>query len=135
MPRKKPCKICRRWFQPHPRAGSRQKACEDCQAERHRRACARWHEANPHDDKKRRLRAAAKLDDVAEADDPIEAVLWSVVEQAIGPAHGTMIEGIARLLAGTAASQLDLQAYEAPRVPGPVVFHAEADDRGRVRHL
>jgi len=98
MPRKKPCKICRRWFSPHPRAGSRQKACTDCQAERHRRACARWRDANPNYDKNRRLRTAAGLDGAAGADDPIEAVLWGVVEKAVGPAHRTIIEGIARLL-------------------------------------
>ena len=95
---KKPCKICRRWFRPHPRAGARQKVCTDCQAERHRRACARWHEANPNYDKKRRLRAAAGLDAAARADEPIEAILWSVIEQAIGPAHRTVTEAIARLL-------------------------------------
>ena len=32
-------------------------------------------------------RAAAGLDQAGEADDPIEAVLWPVVERAIGPAH------------------------------------------------
>ncbi len=109
MPRKKPCRICRRWFQPHPRAGSRQKVCKDCQGERHRRACARWHEANPNYDKKRRLRAAVGFDDATQADDPIEVVLWAVVEKAIGPAHRTIIEGIARLLIGGARDAVPLE--------------------------
>ena len=109
MSRKKPCRICRRWFMPHPRAGSRQKACTDCQAERHRRACARWHEANPDYDKKRRLRAATGLESAARADDPVEAVLWRVVELAIGPAHRTVIEGIARLLAGSVRDAVPLE--------------------------
>ena len=43
--RKRPCSICRRWFMPHPRAGKRQKVCsrDECQRERHRRACKAWH--------------------------------------------------------------------------------------------
>ena len=44
--RKRPCGICRRWFQPDPRAGDRQHVCDmaTCQAERHRRACAAYNE-------------------------------------------------------------------------------------------
>lgn len=102
MPRKKPCRICRRWFEPHPRAGARQRVCSGCQRERHRRSCADWHARNPDYDKKRRLRDAAGLDHAADADDPIDAVIWPVVERAIGPAHRTVIEAIARLLAGSA---------------------------------
>ncbi len=102
MPRKKPCRICRRWFEPHPRAGARQHVCSGCQRERHRRSCADWHARNPDYDKKRRLRDAAGLDRAADADDPIDAVIWPVVERAIGPAHRTVIEAIARLLASSA---------------------------------
>lgn len=44
--KKRPCRICRRWFRPHPRAGKRQRVCgaEACQRERHRRACRAWRE-------------------------------------------------------------------------------------------
>lgn len=103
MARKRPCKICRRWFQPHPRAGDRQRVCgeADCQRERHRRTCATWHEANPAYDKKRRLKQAAGLDQAGENSEPLDAVVWPVIEAAIGPAHRTVIEGIARLLLRT----------------------------------
>lgn len=39
---KRPCRICRRWFEPEPREGKRQRVCslEACQRERHRRSCA-----------------------------------------------------------------------------------------------
>ena len=58
MARKKPCKICGHWFKPNPRAGSRQKTCNnrDCQRECHRRACAFWHRKNPGYDTEARLR-------------------------------------------------------------------------------
>ncbi len=45
MGKKRPCRICRRWFLPSPRARGRQTTCceTSCQRERHRRACAAWH--------------------------------------------------------------------------------------------
>jgi len=58
MTRKRPCRICRRWFQPHPRAGDRQRVCGEtqCQRERHRRACKAWHSENAAEEKEDRLR-------------------------------------------------------------------------------
>lgn len=58
MVNKRPCRICGKWFQPDPRAGDRQRACSssECQRERHRRACNRWHHENPDYDRERRLR-------------------------------------------------------------------------------
>lgn len=46
--RKKPCSICRKWFTPDRRVGSRQKTCSDeCRKERRRRKQAEWREKNP----------------------------------------------------------------------------------------
>jgi hypothetical protein len=46
--RKRPCKICRKWFMPDPRQIGRQKTCGDplCQKENHRRQCAQWNQKN-----------------------------------------------------------------------------------------
>jgi alkylation response protein AidB-like acyl-CoA dehydrogenase len=57
MTRKRPCQICRKWFQPHSRAGPRQRACgaEPCQQERHRRACEQWRERHPDYDREERF--------------------------------------------------------------------------------
>ena len=45
----RPCLICRTWFHPDPMVGERQHVCGNpaCQKERHRRACARFHEREP----------------------------------------------------------------------------------------
>ena len=47
--RKRPCRMCRRWFYPDPRAGDRQRACSNavCQAARRRKTQANWRAANP----------------------------------------------------------------------------------------
>ncbi len=42
--RKRPCKICRKWFAPHPRLSDRQKTCgtKECQKKWHAKKCAQW---------------------------------------------------------------------------------------------
>lgn len=47
--RKKPCRICRRWFQPDPRVGGRQRACgrPECQTARRQKTQASWRDRNP----------------------------------------------------------------------------------------
>jgi hypothetical protein len=47
MVKKRPCRVCRTWFAPERRVGDRQYVCSrpECQRERHRRNCARWHAA------------------------------------------------------------------------------------------
>ena len=45
---KRPCCICRKWFQPNVRQKGRQKTCNDpvCKKERHRRQCEKWNNTN-----------------------------------------------------------------------------------------
>lgn len=59
-PRKRPCRICARWFWPEPRAGDRQTICGDeaCQRERHRRSCEAWRESEKADDAQALLKEA-----------------------------------------------------------------------------
>ena len=46
--KKRPCRVCRRWFMPHPRLKDRQMTCADpeCKREWHRRKCAEWNSKN-----------------------------------------------------------------------------------------
>jgi len=45
---KRPCRICRKWFTPHPRLGDRQKTCgkESCIRKWHAKKCAEWNKKN-----------------------------------------------------------------------------------------
>ena len=47
--RKRPCRICRRWFRPDVRVGDRQRACgePDCQRARRQKTQAGWRARNP----------------------------------------------------------------------------------------
>src|SRR5918994_6031820 len=46
--RKRPCTICRRWFRPDARIGTRQRACgkPECQTSRRRKTQASWRHRN-----------------------------------------------------------------------------------------
>jgi len=45
---KRPCRICRKWFTPHPRLGDRQKTCgkERCKRKWHAKKCDEWNKKN-----------------------------------------------------------------------------------------
>ncbi len=45
---KRPCSICRKWFQPDVRQKGRQKTCGNpyCMNARHRRQCEKWNKKN-----------------------------------------------------------------------------------------
>ena len=90
MAKKRPCRICRKWFEPHARAGERQRVCsaQRCQRERHRQACATWHGSNPDYDRAERLRR--KVVPVREVPfpspsaDPMPQVDWEAARDAVG---------------------------------------------------
>ena len=47
--KRRPCRICRRWFTPNPRLKDRQKTCGNtkCKREWHKKKCAEWNKKNP----------------------------------------------------------------------------------------
>jgi len=49
--RKRPCRVCGRWYQPSSRLRKRQKTCgaKACMQEWHRRVCRRWNRQNRQD--------------------------------------------------------------------------------------
>ena len=98
MVRKRPCSICRKWFEPHPRAGPRQHTCSrpECQRERHRRSCRSWHRRNPDYDRESRLsvRVAEGRPETAEED----LLSWSAARDAVSLEVLVVMEEIRRLL-------------------------------------
>ena len=101
MHRKRPCRICRQWFRPHPRAGERQHVCSraDCQRERHRRACQRWRQGEAPAERVHRLRQRIRVDaDGRQAAGPGPRLSWDVVRDAVGLEVAVILEEISRLL-------------------------------------
>ena len=46
--KKRPCRICRKWFMPDPRPGKRQMTCgnTECKQQWHAKKCAEWNKKN-----------------------------------------------------------------------------------------
>jgi len=65
MTKKKPCSVCRVWFLPDPRVGTRQRTCsEACREAQRKRTQAKWRQRNPDYWAARRLSArAGQLDE------------------------------------------------------------------------
>ncbi len=106
--RKRPCRICRRWFMPNPRLKDRQMTCADpkCQREWHRRKCAEWNKDNADYFKETYLQK--KLDDAITSGTPsnpppVKSRMKSglplgYVQEVMGIQHAVIIEYLGQLL-------------------------------------
>ena len=114
--RKRPCRICRRWFSPHPRLEDRQMTCGDpkCKREWHRRKCAEWNKKNDDYFKTnylgKKLEAVTQPEQISASPEPkkhpiplLKSRLKSglpqeKVQEVIGVEHLVIIEYLAQLL-------------------------------------
>ena len=131
MLRRRRCRVCGRWFYPHPRAGGRQHVCSDtaCQAERHRRNCSTWHQGNPGYDRERRLRQKLQAKAPPEAGvagvldvDPLGSIDWDTARDAVGLEAAVIIEEICQVLVGYTRDAVRAKPLvitgKSPQVPG-----------------
>jgi hypothetical protein len=114
MYRKRPCRICRRWFWPDTRAGDRQKTCSrpGCQRERHRRACADWHRRNPDYDREGRLRRRVVPEEPHRPREPLDGLAWPAVRDAVGLQVAVIIDESGRLLERWTRDAVNAQLLE-----------------------
>jgi hypothetical protein len=97
-PRKRPCCICRRWFRPDPRVGSRQRACRDpeCQAARRVQTQRNWRESRPDYFTARRIRERGEQDRPPEPlrlPPPLNRLPWDIAQDQFG-VEGTDFIGV-----------------------------------------
>lgn len=126
MARKRPCQICRKWFQPHARAGPRQRTCsaESCQQERHRRACNAWRERHPDYDREERVRRRLARPEPAESErprpavDPLDVIDWGEARRLTGLPTGVLVEHAGELLVEWARDAVRRQVQSIQAVPG-----------------
>lgn len=100
MVRKRPCRICHRWFQPHPRAGDRQKVCSrpECQKERRRRSVAGLRKKDPGGERADRLRRRLRTDGAQETSGPLAGLDRKVLRNAVGLEVAVAIEESAEVV-------------------------------------
>jgi hypothetical protein len=113
MHRKRPCRICGRWFVPHPRVGDRQRVCgaADCQRERHRRDCQAWHRREA--ESVRRHRLEQRLRSAEGGTGPFPGEQWrEVVRDSVGLEVAVILEELRRLLEDAVRDSVRLQVLE-----------------------
>jgi hypothetical protein len=109
--RKRPCCICRRWFRPDNRVGSRQRACSKpaCQALRRRKKQATWRARNPDYFAGRRIQARGACDEPVEPlrlPTPLNRLPWDIAQSEFGVQGADFIAVMGALLLCFTQSQL-----------------------------
>lgn len=139
MADRRPCRICRCWFDVDPRAGRRHTVCgaEACQRARSQRASARWRKRNPDKVKAYRLRGRLAADPPPAAEvavlDPIAAFDEVAVRHAVGVEVSVVIEQVAKVILSLARHGVlpkwRLRGRDSPKVPPPGARHETAAAR------
>lgn len=110
--RKRPCCVCRRWFRPDNRVGSRQRACSKpgCQALRRRKRQAAWRARNPDYFAGRRIEARMAVDPAPpplRLPPPLNRLPWDIAQSEFGVQGADFIGVMGALLLRSAQSQFD----------------------------
>ena len=125
-PRRRPCRVCRRWFRPDPRVGDRQRACAAvaCQQRRRARTQAVWRAANPDYFTARRIQARAAGDRPPEplrVRPPLDRLPWDIAQDEFGVQGADFLGILGQVLRRHAqdqrASQVLDSLEESPRLP------------------
>ena len=120
---KKPCCICRRWFRPDPRIGSRrQRACRkpDCQSARRRKKQKAWRERNPDYFIARRIQDRSQSDRAPEPlrlPPPLSQLPWDIAQSQFGTEGADFIGIMGTLLLRSAQSQFRAYVVDDSRLP------------------
>lgn len=114
--RSKPCSICGKWFEPHPRVGKRQKTCgrEACQRALHEKASKRWWSANPDYIREDRIRERIRRDAVevsekAIKEEPMRQMDWVEVREVVGLQVSVIIEEASQMLVNWTREAVSVQ--------------------------
>lgn len=118
---KRPCCICRRWFRPDPRIGSRQRACRtpECQAARRKKKQKAWRERNPDYFIARRIQDRSGQDRPPEPlrlPPPLNRLPWDIAQSQFGTEGADFIGIMGAVLRRTAQSQFRAYVTEDSRL-------------------
>jgi len=115
--KKKPCSICRRWFEPDGRVACRQYVCSspECQRERRKRKQAAWRASNPDYFAARRIleRAGAeRRPEPLRLQAPLNRLPWDIAQDAIGVAAADFLGILVGLILRLAQSERSTQTHD-----------------------
>jgi hypothetical protein len=115
--KKKPCAICRRWFEPDARVGQRQRVCSspECQKERQRRGQAKWRASRPDYFTARRIterKAKPQAPEVVRLPAPVGQLPWDMMQDEMGVAAADFLAILTGLLLRLVQSQRSAQVID-----------------------
>jgi len=121
--RKRPCRICRRWFRPDPRVGERQHACgkPECQSARRQKTQASWRRRNPEYATAYRIEQRAAQQEPAEPlrmPAPLNQLPWDLAKDQFRSQGADFIGVMSTLLLRTAKDQFRTYVPDPTRVSG-----------------
>ena len=127
--RRKPCCICRRWFRPDARIGSRQRACKEpeCQTTRRRKKQKAWRERNPDYFIARRIQDRSRQDRPPEPlrlPPPLSGLPWDIAQSQFGAQGADFIGALGTMLLRSAQSQFEAYIADATRLPDTLAGEA-----------
>ena len=119
--RKRPCSICRRWFRPDPRIGSRQRACRrpECQDARRKKKQRVWRERNPDYFIARRIKDRSgqeRLPEPLRLPPPLSRLPWDIAQSQFGTEGADFIGIMGAVLLHAAQSQFKAYVTEETRL-------------------
>ena len=133
IPAKKPCRICRRWFRPDVRVGSRQHSCSrpDCQAARRKKTQAAWRALNPGYSLEWRIQARAESarapTPLLRQEFPLSTLPWDMAQEEFGRKGTDFIGAMGKLLLRAAKDEFGGQVVDLSRDPGTLPHYSAKD--------
>jgi hypothetical protein len=133
--RKKPCTICRRWFQPDPRVGDRQRACgkPECQTARRQKTQANWRKRNPDYTIAWRLDQRATQTPSPEPlhlPPPLEQLPWNFAKDQFSPQGADFLGVMSALILRAAKDEIRLYLLDPAGLPSALPVPAEKTRSG-----
>ena len=119
---KKPCEICRRWFRPNDRIGSRQRACSrpECQAARRKKTQASWRARNPGYSLAWRIQTRSETKPPPKPlclPAPLSELPWDFAHEQFGPQGAGFVGAMGSLLLRAAKDQIQRQIIDTIKDP------------------
>jgi hypothetical protein len=127
--RKRPCRICRRWFRPDNRVGDRQRACgkADCQKARRQKTQASWRARNPGYATAHRI-TQRNQDEAAEplrTPPPLNRLPWDLAKDQFGGQGADFIGVMGTLILRSAKDQFKPYLFDSQRLSGTLPSRQE----------
>src|SRR6266571_7723591 len=127
--RKRPCCICRRWFRPDPRIGSRQRACRrpECQTARRKKKQKGWRQRNPDYFIARRIKDRSGQERPPEPlrlPAPLSRLPWDIAQSQFGTEGADFIGIMGAILLRSAQSQFGTEGADFIGIMGAILLRS-----------